>query len=321
MNKNALLAVCLITYNHKKFIKQAIDSILTQETNFEWYLLIADDGSTDGTREILIQYQKENPDKIFLILQEKNIGPAKNWIDLVTKPQTKYIAYTEGDDYWTNNKKLQKQVDILEQKKDIAICFHKSNIVNETNLKEFNVEINYDSYPTVTTLLDLCANNYIHSGTVVYRNAINGILPTWFANAYPGDWPCHILHALTGDIYFINEPLCIYRIHNNANHSIKPLYETVYKSLPTYKIIEAYLIENNRLDAAIVFQKNYQKYLPLIHGIYNLDNLTRLKRTMIMLKSNSVKHKFFSWLPLLFGNFSKQIWSKLILINTHAIKK
>ena len=108
-----LLSVCLITYNHNKYIREAIESILMQKVNFTWELIIADDFSTDGTREIVLEYKEKYPDFIKLILQEKNVGATRNWIDLIIAPKSKYIAYFEGDDYWTNPYKLQKQRDFI----------------------------------------------------------------------------------------------------------------------------------------------------------------------------------------------------------------
>ena len=103
-----LLAVCLITYNHKTFIQEALEGVLMQKVDFPFKIIIADDYSTDGTRDILLQYKERYPDLITLILQQKNVGAAQNWIDLITAPKSKYIACFEGDDYWTDENKLQK---------------------------------------------------------------------------------------------------------------------------------------------------------------------------------------------------------------------
>ena len=85
-----------------------------QKVDFDYELIIADDYSTDGTREIILDYKENYPGLIKLILQKRNVGPGKNWLDLIEAPKSKYIAYFEGDDYWTDPYKLQKQVDFLE---------------------------------------------------------------------------------------------------------------------------------------------------------------------------------------------------------------
>ena len=122
--ESSLLSVRLITYNHEKYIRQAIDSILAQKVNFTWDIVIADDFSTDSTRSILIEYEKKYPNLIKLILQKENVGPARNFVDLISFKTSSYIAYIEGDDYWTDSLKLQKQVDFLEKNIDYSICFH-----------------------------------------------------------------------------------------------------------------------------------------------------------------------------------------------------
>lgn len=118
-----VLSVCLITYNQVKFIRDAIEGVLNQKVNFSWELVIADDCSTDGTREILLEYKDRHPSFITLILQDHNVGPAKNWMDLVTYPKSKYIAYFEGDDYWKHPDKLQMQVDFLEKNPEYGVVF------------------------------------------------------------------------------------------------------------------------------------------------------------------------------------------------------
>lgn len=128
-----LLSVCLITYNHANYIKEAIDGVLMQKVNFSWELIIADDFSTDGTREIVLEYKKKYPDFITLILQEKNVGPAKNWMDLITYPKSKYIAYFEGDDFWTDPHKLQMQVDILEANVKFSFCCHRYKVLFQSS--------------------------------------------------------------------------------------------------------------------------------------------------------------------------------------------
>jgi len=149
-----LLSVCSTTYNHVNFIKQAIDGFLVQKVDFAWEIIIADDFSTDGTREILLEYKNKYPDLIKLILQEKNVGAAQNCIDLITTPKSKYIALCDGDDYWTDPLKLQKQVVFLEANPDFAICFHNAAVINE-DYPEKNRLNSDDLTPEVSTLDNL----------------------------------------------------------------------------------------------------------------------------------------------------------------------
>lgn len=138
MNKekdSVLISVCLITYNHAAFIRQAIEGVLMQKIDFPWEFIIADDKSTDGTTDILLEYQKKYPRLIKLLLQEKNVGPGKNWMDLISAPKGKYIAYIEGDDYWTDNYKLQKQVNFIEANPSYSICWTQYDILKNKILE------------------------------------------------------------------------------------------------------------------------------------------------------------------------------------------
>ena len=122
-----LLSVYIITYNHERYIAQAIDSVLMQKTNFEFEIVIGEDSSTDNTRDIIQSYISRYPDKIRLITSNKNVGAGRNAVRTLKACKGKYIASLEGDDYWITKDKLQKQVDILEQHSNYSMCF--SNII------------------------------------------------------------------------------------------------------------------------------------------------------------------------------------------------
>lgn len=122
MNK-IKVSVCITTFNLESYIAQALDSILSQETNFDYEVIVGDDCSTDKTREILLQYKAQNPDKVVLHFQEKNVGVNRNDYDLIHLAKGKYIAWCDGDDYWLTRDKLQKQVDILDNNSSFS-CVH-----------------------------------------------------------------------------------------------------------------------------------------------------------------------------------------------------
>jgi glycosyltransferase involved in cell wall biosynthesis len=217
--KKPLLSVCVITYNHASYIREALDSILRQKVNFDWELIIADDYSTDGTREILKEYEKKYPN-IKLILQKKNVGPEKNWLDLMSYPKTKYVLYTEGDDYMLDSHKLQKQVDFLESHNDFSICFHPVKVIYEDGSKpdEIFPPAKFRFNKTTLGLEDLIERNFMQTNSVMYRwrfvnENIKDIFP---ANVAPGDWILHILHAQKGKIGFINVPMSVYRRHKGG---------------------------------------------------------------------------------------------------------
>jgi glycosyltransferase involved in cell wall biosynthesis len=221
-----LLSVCLITYNHAKYIREAIDGVLMQKVNFSWELIIADDFSTDGTREIVLEYKEKYPDFIKLILQEKNVGPAKNWMDLITTPSSKYIAYFEGDDYWLSSDKLQKQVDILDARDDISFCFHNNLIIDEDDAEK--VRISNPKQSVVTTIEDIIDAWYVMTCSIMFRNAFIKELPPWYSNFKSGDYILQLILATHGDVYYIDEIMGCYRIHKGGISRTFKMYDSQY---------------------------------------------------------------------------------------------
>ncbi len=231
-----LLSVCLITYNHEKYIREAIDGVLMQKVNFTWEFIIADDFSTDGTREIVLEYKEKYPDFIKLILQEKNVGASQNFIDLITAPKSKYIAYFEGDDYWTDPLKLQKQIDFLEANPEYAICFHPVNIIY-VNTKKAN-HFRPNNQQTTTTIKDLLKKNFIHTSSAMLRNRIFDNFPDWFNKVKIGDWPLFLLVSKYGNIGFIPDVMSVYRKHSGGVWSNQKNIEKKKAIIEVYNYIE-----------------------------------------------------------------------------------
>jgi len=122
--KNVEVSVCIITYGHENYIRQALDSVFAQETSFDFEVIVGEDASPDNTREILLEYKEKYGDKLILVLHDENVGVSKNSQSVQRRANGKYIASLEGDDYWTDNKKLQKQYDILESHPEYSACCH-----------------------------------------------------------------------------------------------------------------------------------------------------------------------------------------------------
>ena len=120
-----MLTVVTITYNHEQYIHQCIEGILAQKTSFPVEYIIADDCSTDGTRAICEEYARNYPDIIRLVSSSANVGAVENEQRAFLAAKGKYIATCEGDDYWTDPLKLQKQVDFLESHPEYSVCFHR----------------------------------------------------------------------------------------------------------------------------------------------------------------------------------------------------
>lgn len=211
------LTVVVTTYNQENYIGQAIDGILMQKTDFPFKLIISNDCSTDGTLAILQEYQKNNPEIIEIINNEKNLGAMDNFINTLSiVKDSEYVALCDGDDFWTDENKLQKQVKFLDENKDFNICWHKSKLFYQNGEKE--EQIIPQNIPNVTSIDDLVNQNYIVANSVVYRWKFNDKdLKDVFPNdVAPGDYYIHLLHAQDGKIKMIDEVMSAYRRHNES---------------------------------------------------------------------------------------------------------
>ncbi len=211
-----VVSVCIQTYQHGDYISQALDSVLEQECEFPYEILLGEDGSTDGTREICNEYAQKYPDVIRLFLNDRSNViyidgyPTGRWnfLNNVKHANGKYIALLSGDDYWQANDKLQQQIDMLENNDKYSMCFHDVNILHDDgSLEEFpdlsgHTEINLE---------DLFDQWFIPTCSMVFRNNIN--FPEWFTDVASGDIALHFLLAEQGKFYYLKNNMGVYRKH------------------------------------------------------------------------------------------------------------
>jgi glycosyltransferase involved in cell wall biosynthesis len=254
------VSVCLITYNQVDFIRKAIDSILMQKVNFTWEIIIADDLSTDGTREIVKEYQEKHPQLIKLVPRSKNVGPGINFIELIYSAKGKYISYLEGDDYWIDDKKLQKQFDALEANPDCTICFHRIYEIQGHSDKKTIVDLVPPNSleRTKYSILDLARNNFIPSLSLFFVNGLFKEFPSWYLGCPAGDYALHLLNAKKGDIYFIPEFMGVYRRHINGTWGPKESKYQLEKLLISLDYLLEEFKDNEQVRPILEYQ--YARY-------------------------------------------------------------
>jgi glycosyltransferase involved in cell wall biosynthesis len=212
-------SVLVMTYNHEKFIRQALESVAIQETSFEYEILISEDCSTDRTREIVSEFQKEHSDRVRLLLSEKNIHSNEIVVRGIRAARGAYIALLDGDDYWTSPHKLQRQVDFLDSHPECSLCFHNARIFHEADGLEGH---NWTpaGQKEISTLEDLWMGNFIATCSTMFRKGLIGEIPEWYNDFFPiTDWPLHILNAEHGRIGYIDEVMGVYRYHPGGLYS------------------------------------------------------------------------------------------------------
>ncbi|MFQ4139749.1 glycosyltransferase [Nodosilinea sp. PGN35] len=260
------VSVLVMTYNHVNFIAQALDSILMQQVNFDYEILISEDCSTDGTREIVLDYYQQFPDRIRLLLSEKNVRSNQVVARGIHAAQGQYIALLDGDDFWLSPHKLQKQVEFLDSHLDCALCFHNAQVVREDGTQECQ-NWTPDDQKQFSTLEDMWLGNFIATCSTMFRRGLFGEVPEWYDDFFPiTDWPLHLLNAEHGLIGYIDEVMGAYRHHSGGLYSPFSQLQKLNKTLEFYQKINACLefkydqtiksaISNYFLDWAIEYEQ------------------------------------------------------------------
>lgn len=277
MNDTSLLSVCVITYNQELFIKDTIEGILRQKTNFPFEVLIADDCSTDSTRIICFEYADKYPDKIKVLNSVKNVGLTANFFNSIKMCSGKYIAICEGDDYWTDDFKLQKQVDFLEANNRFIGCFHNTE---ERYQEGSKASFLYCDFPKATSVSykELCFSNLIPTCSVIFRNTYIKDIPDWVLKFKMADWVLHLINAEHGEFYYIPQVMGVHRLSENSAWSLQS------KSRNIQSVLEAY-------DELIIrFAHNTDFHYQLLKGkkkLYSLYKYPVLNYIDIIIKKMS----------------------------------
>lgn len=265
-----MIDICLTTYNSALFLRETLQSIFAQETQFSYRIIAVDDCSTDSSVEILEQFAIQYPSKIQIFKNSENLGlVANNWkaFKLCT---AKYIAVIDSDDYWTDTFKLEKQVAFLELNSDYVMCYTNGLRKDDESGSEFTF-----SRPLKNCSFDLgglLINANIWNSSVVYRNLGDAVvMPPWASKQkYNQDYTRHVLHVRYGRIHFIDECMGVYRVHGQ-NHS----------SIDLERLERIYL--NNIYIANHLKQEISRNYHPLLslQQARHWACLARLKRNLI----------------------------------------
>lgn len=243
--KNPTVSICMITYNHAAYIAQAIEGVLSQKTNFSIELIISNDKSTDQTDAIInkIIKEKDSQNIIKYINQENNLGMMQNSVFALNQCKGEFIALCEGDDYWTDENKLQKQIDFMKANDEISFTFHRAQILYNDN---FTLNYKHKSYrdkeivSTKNFLVKLGAR--FCTASVVFKRNVVQPLPDWFEKCHVGDFPLMFLALEKGKIGYLDDVMCVYRLASEgswsqSNLKLKNRFLNLQKMVNLNKII------------------------------------------------------------------------------------
>ncbi len=247
------VSVSIITYNHEPFIAQAVESALAQEVEFDYEILIGEDDSSDRTREIVCDYAARYPDRIRLFLHDypkdhARINGRRNFVNNILNARGEYIALLEGDDYWTDPLKLQKQIEFLERHTQCCACFHNVRVLHEGTPER---DRNFHPTPLEKkffALSDIVSSHFIPTCSTMFRNGLYPSFPEWYYHIPMGDWPLHVLNAAHGFYGYIDEVMAVYRVHSAGMWSGSNQIKIFERTIEAAKIIKAYLGDRNSLE-------------------------------------------------------------------------
>lgn len=274
--ENPKISICVQTYNQAQYISQCIESILSQETSFDFEILLGDDFSNDGTREICIDYAQKYPEKIRLFLHERennividgnNTGLFNSFYNFYSA-RGEYIAYCDGDDYWTDPNKLQKQFDFLNNHNKYVLTYHRAKMVDETG-----EEIKAHVY------LEMSKRDF--SSNELKKAMVQPIISTWCFRNVIKDIPVDITGTINADNFWISmlgfygegkylediEP-SHYRIHNEGIWSLIKKERQLASKVTTYKNLSAFYKRSQENELSRYFKHRSENYSKMLIMLY-----------------------------------------------------
>ena len=252
------VSVWIITYNQERYIREALDSALAQKTDFYYEIVIGEDCSTDSTRQILLEYKSKYPKIITLLLHDKNIGMIANQNKTFYACQAPYIALLEGDDYWNDPYKLQKQYDAMCEYPQCQLSFHP---VYTTAHKTLN------NYGRTIKILPVeegikVGGYYMSTPSIMIKKSVISEMPSFLDEAPAGDYYLQIFGSIAGGALYLPEVMATYRIEAHGSWS-----QSIYDDNIKIKFIEETLTLIIKLDAYLQYRytKAFQyKYMTAV---------------------------------------------------------
>ncbi|MEM1110321.1 MAG: glycosyltransferase [Pseudomonadota bacterium] len=246
------ISVALVTYNHRPFLKEALDSVLQQSFDDDWEVVIGDDASTDGTSELIAEYQRQYPQRVRVLSRDANAadGGRSNAMATLRACRGDYIAYLDGDDYWLGNHKLAAQAAMLDASPALSACVHPViRDYGDGRQDHFGAPARRAPFSQAEIARNF---TFVHCSAFMYRRAALPVLPDWFADAriVLDDWTLALLCARQGDIGYLDEVLGVYRKHAQGIWSGQDTLGRLYQELETRAFVHTKLIQSVQAEDA-----------------------------------------------------------------------
>lgn len=254
------VSVVVITYNQNNYIRKALDSILMQKVSFKYEILVGDDASTDGTQEIICEYAQKYPKLFKIVLRKENIGATKNIYELLCKANGRYLATLEGDDYWTDEKKLQIQYEFMQENSKYIGCTHKFDIVDKSGSVIKNQKLNWIKQKEVFTIEDFDGITLPGQlGTWFFKNVFKGNKYELIIGVHRliSDRTIMMILLFNGNFKFIDKKMSSYRSFTEIDNSAKCTNMLYKNNLDRIKQ-EIDITKKNEEIALVYFNKKFE---------------------------------------------------------------
>lgn len=273
-----MVSINCITYNHEKYIADALESFIMQKVDFDYEILVHDDASTDKTADIVRMYEAKYPNLINAIYQSENIHSKglRSCVYNQRRASGKYIAICEGDDYWTDPYKLQKQVDYMEAHPNCTLCVHAGYMVNENKeLQKKHVRPNVGDKDFTVQEIILGGGGLFVTNAMLYVRELGINRPKFYEVSPVCDYPLMVFFALQGSVHYIDEFMSAYRVGLAGSWSNQTFSDTE-KTIKHFNGTLAMLDElnkytNNEYSDSIDIRRNQIQFkLNLIQGNFDV---------------------------------------------------
>ncbi|PRY82465.1 glycosyltransferase family 2 protein [Alkalibacterium olivapovliticus] len=264
------VSISVTTYNQEKYIEQTLESLLMQIANFDFEILINDDASSDKSQDIIRQYEEKYPAIIKPIYQRENQysqGKEVHYTFNYTRAQGKYIAYCDGDDYWTDPLKLQKQFDFMESHSHVSACVHAGKAVNEKGTRILWTQRADQKNTYLNTGKVISSQGMFASNSLFMRNYFTGDykVPDWFHEAKITDYPLYLILSTKGDLYYMDDIMCSFRVASNGSFTQVVLNDPNRKKTHLYEMID--LLESFNQATNSLYEKEISDQIK--HNLYD----------------------------------------------------
>ncbi len=288
------VSILVTCHNFEKYIAQCLDSILTQETNYTYIILVADDASTDDSQKIIQRYAKQYPDKIISLLRKKNLGLIENYCDAIERLNSEFYACCNGDDFWHNPHKLQIQIEYLKSHPDVALVHTDQNVLIDSSGVVQHSSRNPP--PSGNIFLNLLNKNFICTSTVCTRlsQLKESIKSAGFSsNKWElDDYPTWLAMAISNKIDYLPHPTCTYRIrHGSISRELRSQKRHL-RRYQSWKMKRWFLKENN-----IPHPEGILKYYDIPFAYFLKEKRWRELATLLQMpdvKFQKLKYQIFA---------------------------